>query len=91
LTISATRDWVGASTFCQKAKLVIVFDLTHAVAYKGHHKIWESDRIAWDGIRSISEVDDVICGEGGMRGDGTWVRFKLDPQNGKHTGGGFFS
>lgn len=77
------RGWIGASIFSRSAGLAIVFDLTHATAYSGCQKIWESERIGWDGIRSVSEVGAEVRGMAYDPFDDTWSSFTLDPATGK--------
>ncbi len=77
------RDWIGASIFSRSQDLVIVFDLTHATAYRGSRKLWESNQIAWDGIRSVSEVGAEVHGMAYDPFEDTWTSFVLDPATGK--------
>lgn len=81
--VLTARDWIGASIFSQGAGLVIVFDLTHATAYSGFRKLWESERIGWDGIRSVSEVGAEVRGLAYDPFEDTWGSFTLDPATGK--------
>jgi hypothetical protein len=83
------RDWIGASIFSRAANAVIVFDLMHAIAYQGRRRLWESERIAWDGVRGVSEVGAEIHGKSYDPFGDTWIDFKLDPVTGKHAGGGY--
>ncbi len=76
--VLVARDWLGASLFSQTANLVIVFDLTCASAYRESRRIWKTERIAWDGIRSVSEVGNEIHGEAYDPISDTWEGFRLD-------------
>lgn len=81
--VLTARDWISASIFSQSTGLVIVFDLTHATAYSGCRKLWESERIGWDGIRSVSEVGAEVRGMAYDPFEDTWGSFTLDPATGK--------
>ena len=81
--VLTARDWIGASIFCRREQLWIVFDLAHATAYRGCRKLWDSERIGWDGIRAITEAGAVVRGEAYDPFEDRWLDFTLDPATGK--------
>jgi hypothetical protein len=80
-------QWICTSVFSEAAKAVVVFDGIRAIAYQGRQKLWESERISWDGIRSVVADGDEIHGEGYNPIDDVWVRFQIAAKTGKHMGG----
>lgn len=47
---------------------------------------WESQRISWDGIRSLKLKDEKLFGEAWALDD-VWVSFSIDVNTGEHEGG----
>lgn len=84
---SLTRVWVGASIFTDTTNFLIVFNLTHGTAYQGRRAVWESEQIAWDGIRSVSESAGEVHGEAFDPHANAWARFTLDATTGRLAGG----
>ena len=68
--------------------ILVLTDGTYFEALgRGDGDSWRSERVSWDGIRSLSRVGPSLEGEAFSPIDDSWQRFSLDLRTGKHSGG----
>ncbi|HEY2785558.1 MAG TPA: hypothetical protein VGJ05_11350 [Fimbriiglobus sp.] len=53
-------------------------------------RVWQSNRISWDGMCDLRRVDRVLYGKAWSPIDDRWLPFELDLVTGTFTGGSYF-
>lgn len=72
----------------EKKSEVIHNNSTDLIAYGAQGQLWQTKRLAWDGIRNMKLQDQYIYGEA-LDVDDHWVPFRVNLKTGESTGGAF--
>jgi hypothetical protein len=68
----------------------IVFDNgLEFMAIGGEGECWKTERLSWDGMRSIIQTGNILSGEGYNAMTDSWYSFSVNLDDGKSEGGAY--
>jgi hypothetical protein len=78
------------SMFRVTARNIVIFgDCTNFLAYGANGLLWQSRRVSWDGVRSVSIKDNEVVGEAWTPMGEAWKPFAIDVTSGVVRGGSY--
>ena len=71
--------------------LLLFVGFTTVLAWGGDGRVWETERLSWDGVRVSGVEGEVLKGFGWDLMKDVEVEFEVDLSTGRHSGGGWKS
>lgn len=83
----AVPAYVEGLRYLEGSDMVVFWDATSLLGYRGLTPLWRTGRLSYDGIRLASATEASLMGSGWSAPRATWVAFEVDLRTGASTGG----